>query len=368
MNVIKMGDKVQIYGDSLELLNSLPAKTYTISFSKMQGFFLSERADMEIAEKVYGVHEAKCDKVLRSFTAFTRNLGVILSGNKGIGKSMMARMLAREAVKRGIPVLIADQYVPGIASFIDSIDQEVMILLDEFDKTFGASHGRDDSPAPQTELLPLLDGVSSGKKLFVVTCNSLDNISSFMVNRPGRFHYHFRFGYPTAEEVEEYLRDKLHEEHYKEIEKVISFSKRVDLNFDCLRSIAFELNLGLGFEEAIQDLNILNVDREKYTLTVKASNGETFKATDVALDLFSPQDIFCWVRHKDNIDASVEFSTEDIVYDAEHDTILVPGECVTFVPDEGDIRDEQRDAWKDVTAQVVTIAKKKAKSLRYYGR
>lgn len=64
-----------------------------------------------------------------------RNLGVILSGDKGIGKSMFGRMLSEMAVASGYPVLIVDTYYPGISSYLDSIQQEVVVFFDEFDKT-----------------------------------------------------------------------------------------------------------------------------------------------------------------------------------------------------------------------------------------
>ena len=72
-----------------------------------------------------------------------------------------------------------------------------------------------------------------------------------MINRPGRFHYHFRFDYPTADEIEVYLRDKIDEKYYPEIKEVVNFSYKVKLNYDCLRAIAFELNSGEKFSEAI---------------------------------------------------------------------------------------------------------------------
>ena len=44
----------------------------------------------------------------------------------------------------------------------------------------------------------------------------------------------------------------------------MSFSRKIDLNYDCLRAIAFELNTGISFKEAILDLNIVrdNIKRE----------------------------------------------------------------------------------------------------------
>ena len=46
---------------------------------------------MHVTEKAYGVHTEKLEKVMDSFKLFSRSLGVILSGDKGIGKSLFAK-------------------------------------------------------------------------------------------------------------------------------------------------------------------------------------------------------------------------------------------------------------------------------------
>lgn len=136
--IISTGSTFRIYGDDLVTHNQLPAQIYSIRCSKMTGFYLEKHADIEINEdKIYGVHMEKVNKVLNAFPNFNKNLGVILSGAKGIGKSLFSKILAVEAVKKGLPVIIVDTYIPGIANFIEEIEQEVLVMFDEFDKTFG---------------------------------------------------------------------------------------------------------------------------------------------------------------------------------------------------------------------------------------
>ena len=274
MRAISQGDNTyDIFDDSLRVYDRLPAQSYVVRFSERRGFYLSKYVDMDITEsKVYGVHDAKVRKVLDSFREMNRSLGVILSGDKGIGKSLFAKMLANTAIQNGIPVIVVDTF-SGIASYIESIEQEAMILFDEFDKTFGEVRAKDGESSPQTNLLTLFDGLSGGKKLFVVTCNELRRLNEYLINRPGRFHYHFRFEYPTAHEIRQYLEDKLRKDYYGEIDNVVAFSGRVSLNYDCLRSIAFELNHGLTFAEAIKDLNIINTENESYKVTLRYANG-----------------------------------------------------------------------------------------------
>ena len=285
MRIIKVGNTFRTYDDSLETFDKLPAQNYVVRFQKNSGFFLEKYADIEIKEKTYGVHMSKVEKVLKAFPKAEKNLGVILSGNKGIGKSLFAKTLAVEATKVGLPVIIVDTYIPGIASFIEEIEQEVMVLFDEFDKTFGSIKAADGMADPQTEMLTLFDGLSQGKKMFVITCNDLNSLNSYLVNRPGRFHYHFRFEYPSDVEITEYLEDKLDKQYYSEIEKVISFAHKVDLNYDCLRAIAFELNFGEPFEIAIKDLNIINLNSIIYEVTLHLEDGSE-ATTKLTIDFF----------------------------------------------------------------------------------
>lgn len=119
-----------------------------------------------------------------------------------------------------------------------------------------------------------------------------------MVNRLGRFHYHFRFDYPGAKDIQEYLSDVLADQYKGEIDSVIEFSNRVGLNYDCLRSIAFELNQGLSFSEAIKDINILNVERETYNLKIYFEDGTIYMNNRFYMDSFSEDEMEVELREK----------------------------------------------------------------------
>lgn len=289
MKIICTSDTYRIYSNDIKTYDKLPAKTFNIRFAMQQGFFLVEIPNIKVNEKVYGIHQQKLKKVVNAFEKNERNLGVILSGDKGIGKSLFAKMLVEEGINLGFPVIIVDTYYPGIASFIASIEQEAFVLFDEFDKTFSGKQEEDGTAYdPQTEMLSLFDGTSQGKKLFIVTCNELRNLNGFMVNRPGRFHYHFRFDYPDASSIREYLTDKSIDND--NIEKVISFSCKVPLNYDCLRAIAAELMFENNFEDAIKDLNIVNIKNESYDIIVVFTDGSRAKG-EANIDMFNNDEI-----------------------------------------------------------------------------
>lgn len=331
MRIVNTGNSFKIYDNSLKTFESLPVQSYVIRYDKMSGFFLETYPNITITEKIYGVHREKVTKVMNSFKIFNRNLGVILSGAKGIGKSICAKLLAEDAIRQGYPLIVVNQYIPGIADYITSIEQEVVVLFDEFDKTF-FSGDRDSIGDPQTEMLTLFDGLSMGKKLFVVTCNELKNLNDYLVNRPGRFHYHFRFDYPTDNEIREYLKDKLLNGFDDEIEKVVAFAHKVNLNYDCLRSIAFELSIGNSFEDAIADLNIMNIQREEYNIVVMFKGGARSRMIkDYRMDLFEDEDINIRMTDEDGFEFNVRFNPTDAVYKYELGGNIIRGEDIDHI-------------------------------------
>lgn len=368
MKVIQTGTVFKIYDDSIQTYDKLPAATFQVDYSQNEGCYLARRSNLTVAEKTYGLQNNKVGKVLTSFRRFDRSLGVILSGDKGIGKSLFARAVCMEAISLGYPVIIVDACLPGIARFLASIEQECVVLFDEFDKTFISNNNRDD----QSALLSLFDGTSGGKKLFVVTCNELYSLNSYIVNRPGRFHYHFRFGYPTPEDITEYLHDKLEEQYYPQIEKVVEFSKRISLNYDCLRAIAFELNLGSSFSDAIYDLNIMTTEDEEYTVYLYFDNGRRLHAFNYKTNLYSFTDYMTRVYLCDedgNNGMNAYFDKRRVRYDIEKKEVIVGPDGLKFDwNDEYDDDEPERDdnnPFRKAKPLYMTFSKKAMSSLHY---
>ncbi|RSM68928.1 hypothetical protein DL991_40835 [Amycolatopsis sp. WAC 01375] len=127
------------------------------------------------------------------------------------------------------------------------------VIFDEFEKIFTLSG---DDEMSQTQFLGLFDGLSTTKRLYILSVNDLSRVNEFMLNRPGRFHYHLRFAYPEPETVTTYLRDQVPAISQSQIEEVVEFTRKHDTNFDHLRAIAFELCGGEEFKDVIGDLNM----------------------------------------------------------------------------------------------------------------
>ena len=259
MNIVSAGSRYMVYGEDVQTYKILPPGAYKVEFSKMTGFSLSVHNDLLVKEKMYGTSYKKADKVMNTFNHLDRNMGVILSGPKGVGKTMFARRLAELGKEQGLPLILVDAPYPGIEDFIESIEQECIVLFDEFEKTFRKA--KEEEGGPQERLLSLFDGIDGGKKLYVITCNRVSGLNEYFLNRPGRFHYHFILSTPTGDEVREYMEDNLDGDARKYIDNIVTLSSMSAFTYDVLRAIAFELNLGNSLSETMMDLNI---ERERY--------------------------------------------------------------------------------------------------------
>lgn len=252
--IVASSGEFRLYGNSVQTFDTLPVATYVIAFDRMTGYSLHQTEPLAApSETVYGSHAVRVSRIVTGYAAMDRSLGVILSGDKGMGKSLMIRMLAeRMREECQLPTVLVRHSTPGLAAFLDELG-EVVVVFDEFEKVFS---GDDNDDNAQNQFLSLFDGLSTTKRLYVLSVNELGRVSDYMINRPGRFHYHMRFTYPEAETVATYLRDQVPGVAEKQVAEIVDFSRKYDINFDHLRAIAFELNLGGVFADVVGDLNI----------------------------------------------------------------------------------------------------------------
>lgn len=353
MNIVVAGSRVQVYGEDVQTYKLLPNGSYDVCFNKMTGFWLTPRHDLEAHEnKIYGSHARKVDKVVRSFEASDRNFGIILSGQKGIGKSLFARLLAEKCISKNIPVITVAEYIPGIADFIASIDQSVAVIFDEFEKTFG----KHDDFDPQENMLSLFDGMDNGKKLFVITCNDTNKLNAYLLNRPGRFHYHFTISNPTDGEVRQYMTDKLEPDYHHLIDRIVNFSKTINMTYDYLRAIAFELNQGYSLEETLGDLNITRTEDIRFDVTVALVDGRIYTAYGQRFDLYDDRRETIVLQGNDQTRLYISFQPHDI-HVADGQLILAPDKIV--------INNDVDDYWNlEDNERKEAIARDKARKVR----
>lgn len=265
--------------DDDTIKDNLKPAVYSVGFNMMAGYYLNKVGDkLDTPEKVYGQVGTRVEKILNSYKAAGKSFGVLMSGDKGSGKTMTSSMVANRCIDElNIPVvLVEDSFDPSsLASFIQKIG-ECVLFFDEFGKRFNDREGE------QGELLSLMDGTGSCKRLVMLTENNYSDINRYMLNRPGRLHYHFSYGKLDEQTIQEYC-DEVGIE--KEVADKIKLRREMsrEFSFDVLQALVYEYKLyGGDIDELAKDLNIeatyTTVEPTMLTLSVtNHSTGEEVK-------------------------------------------------------------------------------------------
>lgn len=217
-------------------LRELPVGTYNIVFHPAYGYGLKPIDHMALPTKLYGSLGRYADRILSTFGARSAATGVLAVGEKGSGKSLLAKLLSARLRDANISTLVCNSEFCGdkFNTFIQSIEQPAMVLFDEFEKTY---HERTE----QQKLLTLLDGTFPTKKLFMLTVNDALAVNSHMLNRPGRLYYSLKFTGLEESAIRDYAMDTLaNKEHMDDLLMVASSFQ--SLNFDMLKAIIEEMN------------------------------------------------------------------------------------------------------------------------------
>jgi len=236
--------------EAMDIQKVLPVGNYTVKQHPLSGQFYLEMVDnFEPLKKLYGKTTRHSDRILRTFMDRPNSTGVMLSGEKGSGKSLLAKTISIEAAKQGIPTLIINTPFSGdnFNKFMQDIEQPCVILFDEFEKVYG--------DGDQEAALTLMDGVFPSRKLFVLTCNDKWRINQHMRNRPGRIFYMIEFTGLDSAFIREYCEDTLNDKSH--INKVCEIACLFEeFNFDMLKALVEEMNrYNESPQEAISMLN-----------------------------------------------------------------------------------------------------------------
>jgi len=252
---IKSGNTIRVRDKSeMEHFDELPAVTYTVKWDDRAGeFFLEQISDFTLPDKIYGSNTSYADRILNTFKQRSGSTGVLLSGIKGAGKTLLAKQTSLLAQEYGIPTIVINRDWVGdeFNSFIQSITTPAIILFDEFEKIYDYSK--------QRQMLTLFDGVFPSRKLFILTTNTEREVSEYMQNRPGRIFYNFKYDTLGQDFIQEYLEDRLDDK--SKMESVLTYTRVFSFfNFDMLSAVVEEMN---RYNESLNDvLEILNITPE----------------------------------------------------------------------------------------------------------
>ena len=192
-----------------------------------------------------------------------------MTGDKGSGKSELAKRTCNKLVKEGVPVILIEEPHAGdyMCSFIKDLGT-VAIFYDEFAKMFSKSDNPDTKHDPQSELLSLMDGAIPGKRLFLLTENNERDINSYLMNRPGRIFYHFRYSKLEDEVVQEFCNEMKIPKNIKT--QILNQSRTLEkFSFDMLQAIVEEyFRYKSPIDEIIDNMNIRTTNYTKFQLNI----------------------------------------------------------------------------------------------------
>jgi hypothetical protein len=312
------------------LLQKLPPAIYEVNFTNELGFHLTRKHDnYPLPSDLYNFNntEVKSDLAclfLNRFRAEPNNLGVMLIGEKGTGKSLLMKRTANLAIELGMPVIAVENSYNSeqLAKFLSSIKDDAVVLFDEFEKKYDYDEDPENRPS-QAGLLSFFDGTSVYRKLIIVTANDREGINEFFLNRPSRIRYVIDYKGLTPEFVSSYLQEKL---IYPEIVQTVLDELELvpSINFDLLRNVVEEVNLLYPLESIKAIMSITNIKRDDtymmyYEMLITSEDGKinlvndfaSFDWDDLNTDLIEYVDI--GYKARDHIERTFKTSFDNYI-------------------------------------------------------
>ena len=266
--------------DDLKLSKEVPVGVWKLSCAQYVGFYLEETEIKLSHGKIYGDAQDIADHVAEAFEKNdpNKNLGVLFSGEKGLGKTLTTRLILEKFYGKK-PIIIISEYINGMADFISKF-KGCVILMDEFEKFTGGNTDSEDenSLTKQESLLSIFDGnTGCSGNLFLLTVNNTYKLNENLKSRPGRMRYHYKFTSENATVVRNYCNDNLNNKEI--IEDVVeTLGSAGFVSMDILSSFVDELNKFPDKKpsEVLKYFNIENENAsENFRATFKVLWGDT---------------------------------------------------------------------------------------------
>jgi hypothetical protein len=223
-------------GESTNQLEELPIGIYKISSydTANQGEQVEiERTDdnfKKIHDK-YDVCPGFVNTVIKTWAKTNDNLGLLLTGTKGTGKTQIAKQICNLVQ---LPILVITKRVETLPQLINSIQQDIVILFDEYEKMY------DDY---DHSILTVMDGILSNghRRMFILTTNKR-YVNENMLSRPGRIRYLYEFDDLELPLIKTIIDTELVDKQFEQ-DLIDNIKNLSIITVDIVKSICEEINI-----------------------------------------------------------------------------------------------------------------------------
>ena len=240
---------------NFEVTDVLPVGVYNLELT-MFGWKLFKFADNFVFPyKLYNLENDFVEHVLKTYENTNGNLGVLLNGTKGTGKTVTAKVLAN---KLNLPVIVLKSMGDrnqSMIEYLSSLNCDCILFMDEFEKNFKEE---------DSTILQIMDGVynSNHRKVFLLTTNNL-HINENLIGRPSRIRYTKHFGNLSIDTVNEYLDDTLKDSGARQ--EIVDYIDSLSIStIDILKAVVNEVNIH-GIEGLRRARKFFNVQTDNYS-------------------------------------------------------------------------------------------------------
>lgn len=222
----------------------LPIGIFNMEDHPLMGLHLKiVNKGFNLPPKIYDTEEEFISKVCKTWDNITGNIGIILDGEKGSGKTITAKQICQ---RLNLPVILVNSDFEGkFSNYCKNINQDVVYFFDEYEKNFNNSH----------HMLSFMDGANNSnyRKMFILTMNNSYSINDALINRPSRIRYYRKFGNISNNAIIEIINDKLKHNHLRE--QTIDYIGKIRITtIDIVISLIEEINI---HEQMPKDMNVL---------------------------------------------------------------------------------------------------------------
>lgn len=198
-----------VTSESDKKLSALPPAVYSLEVADDKSYNLKKQ---EPKFKEIGVIFGKSlpsttEIVINHFMEEKEPTGLIAVGQKGCGKSKLCENICNVAITSlNIPVIVLKEALPRAVIYnVLKASAPCVLYIDEYEKLYKPDFKKNnnDTAPNEDELLTIFSDKNIGQVLTLITGNSKNDLSPFILDRPERFLFRIEYRGVSSDVVEE---------------------------------------------------------------------------------------------------------------------------------------------------------------------